>query len=598
MKRLIGSLAVAFCLSLAAAAAADQPIPEGPDAADSPAFIGRPATQHPVFVRQPPRHPFMAANGKSNLHVDAYQTDAHTLAGPLGRRVQRVSAFHKADCASVTFDRRGRIVVVCVGLQGPSAGGAGLFMLDPKTLDTLAEYNLPARQPGISTDLFTDFSGGGYFYLDNRDRAVVPTTTRHILVIGETGAPGFALQRDFDLTKAVPQGDKIISALPDWSGRIWAVSKAGVVVTVDPISGAIRSRALKEKVGNSFAVDESGAVYIVSDKALYRFAADSRGAPRPVWRATYANTGKMKPGQTEAGSGTTPTVMTAGPWVAITDNADPMDVVVYRRNTGARICTVPVFGKGSSDTDQSLIAVGHALVVENNFGYAGPRSTEQGGSTTPGLERVDVNRRGRGCTKRWHSNEIAPSVVPKASLANGLVYTYTKPAGDDSDPWYLTALDFRSGKTVFKARAGSGLGFNNNYAPVTIGPSGTAYVGTLGGIVALRDATPPRQIPQRRRARHRRPRLTLRLRYQRTRRCSPRRKARATVTGPDRRKIRRVRFRYGHRHKLDRRAPFRVRFRVGTGRYGHRVRARVLLRDGRRRTLARTVFPCAHVAPR
>src|SRR4051812_30033704 len=174
----------------------------------------------------------MAANGRSNLHVDAYQTDAHTLAGPLGRKVQRVSAFHTADCASVTFDRRGRIVVVCVGLQGPSSGGAGLFTLDPKTLDTLASYNLPARQPGISTDLFTDFSGGGYFYLDNRDRAVGPTPARPIFVIGEAGGPGFALQRDYDLTKAIPRGDKIISALPDWSGRIWGVSKAGLVVTV------------------------------------------------------------------------------------------------------------------------------------------------------------------------------------------------------------------------------------------------------------------------------------------------------------------------------------------------------------------------------
>jgi hypothetical protein len=213
---------------------------------------------------------------------------------------------------------------------------------------------------------------------------------------------------------------------------------------------------------------------------------------------------------------------------------------------------------------------------------------------------VDVDRDGDRCTKRWHSNEIAPSVVPKASLANGLVYTYTKPAGDDSDPWYLTALDFRSGKTVYKARAGAGLGFNNNYAPVTIGPTGTAYVGTLGGIVALRDSTPPRQIPQRpaRPPAKGRPRLALRLRYQRGRRCSRRRHVLATVTGPDRRRLRRVVFTYGRHRKVDRSAPFRERFRVGTGRYGHRVRARARLRDGRRRTLSRTVEPCAHVAPR
>ena len=87
----------------------------------------------------------------------------------------------------------------------------------------------------------------------------------------------------------------------------------------------------------------------------------------------------------------------------------------------------------------------------------------------------------------WVSNEIAPSVVPKLALGAGLVYTYTKDT-DSHDPWYLTALDFRTGKTVFKVRAGSGIGYNNNYAPVTLGPDATAYVGTLGGLVALRDA--------------------------------------------------------------------------------------------------------------
>jgi hypothetical protein len=32
-----------------------------------------------------------------------------------------------------------------------------------------------------------------------------------------------------------------------------------------------------------------------------------------------------------------------------------------------------------------------------------------------------------------------------------------------------------------------GLGYNNNYAPITLGPDGTAYVGVLGGILAVRD---------------------------------------------------------------------------------------------------------------
>ena len=589
MRRALCPFLLAACLLPAAAAAAAEPIPEGPDSEDAAPFVGAPAVQQPVFVPQPPRHPHMAPNGQSNLHVDAFQTDAHTLAGPLGRDVERISTFLGADCGSVTFDSRGRIVTVCVGLQGPGAGNAGLYLLDARTLDTIYKFDLPPRQPGLATNIFQDFAGGGYFYLDQRDRAVVPTTTRHLWIVAQ-GESGFTLARDYDLTGAVPAGDKIISALPDWSGRYWFASTAGVVGTVDPDSGAIRSFDTGEKNGNSFAVDDAGAVYIVTDAALYRFEPEPDGTPRVAWRSPYPNIGTVKPGQTQAGSGTTPTVMPAGPWVAITDNADPMNVVVYNRQTGAEVCSVPVFRPGASNTDQSLIAVGRAIVTENNYGYTGPAATEFGRTTEPGLERVDVNPDGRGCTRQWQSQEIAPSVVPKASLANGLVYTYTKPGEDDSDPWYLTALDFRTGRTVYKALMGSGLGFNNNYAPVTIGPDGTAYVGVLGGLAALRDRVPPPQIPQD--SRTRAPRLTLRLAYQRVRRCTPGRRVRASVRGNDQRLIRAATLRYRSTRKSDGAKPFDLRFRVGPGRTARTAKARVTLVDGRRATLRRAVRPC------
>ena len=474
--------AAALSLSACAAAAAQAavPIPEGPDASTLPTFIGAPATRHPISGTQAPQNPFMAPNGRSNLHDDAYMTDSYERSGPLGHSMSRTSTFMARECASTAFDQRGRIVTVCVGLDGPQ-----LQLLDPDTLDTLALFPLPPRVPSGGNP-FTDFSGGGYFYLDNQGRAVIPTTTGHIWVVREAALTGFALDRDYDVTSAVPPGDKIESALPDWSGRIWFVSAKGVVGYVDPETGELRSLDTKETIGNSFATDETGGVYVVSDHAMYRFETAPDGAPRVAWRAAYPNDGTTKPGQTEVGSGTTPTI--TGPYVAITDNADPIDVVVYRRASGAPVCTQPVFDLSVSDTDQSLVAAGNSLVVENNHGYSGPLATENGGSTEPGLERVDITR--NGCRTVWHSDERAPSVVPKVSLAAGLVYTYTKePREDGRDAWYLTALDFRSGRTVFKQLAGEGLGYNNNYAPVTIGPEGSAYVGTLGGLVELKDAS-------------------------------------------------------------------------------------------------------------
>src|SRR5581483_6423069 len=332
-----------------------------------------------------------------------------------------------------------------------------------------------------------------YFYLDNHDRAVIPTSNHRVYVVAErAGRPGFRLVRQYDLRQHMAADDAIISVLPDWSGRLWFATREGEVGTVDPASGAVRAIATGEPIGNSFAVDETGGVFIVSDAALYRFDAGPGGRPVVTWREPYPNIGTVKPGQTEAGSGTTPTLLGSGDdgFVAITDNADPMDVLVYRRAAsvaGSRlVCSQPVFTPGASDTDQSLIGVNHSLIVENNYGYS-VAATENGGTTAPGIARVDF-RPGGGCRVAWTSDVRAPSVVPKLSLANGLVYTYTKPEQKDgTDPWYFTALDFRTGRTVYSRLAGVGLGYNNNYAPVTLSRPGIAYVGVLGGITLFRD---------------------------------------------------------------------------------------------------------------
>jgi hypothetical protein len=459
------------------------PIPEGSTSA--PAFVGSPATSNPVAAPEPPRHPFMAPNGKSEIHVDAYQSDANRWSGPLGRSMEKLSTFQAAECASHTFDSAGRIVTVCVGLDGPR-----LLMFDPHTLDLLAAFPLPPRQVG-GPNPFTDFSGGGYFYLDDRDRAVIPTTNRQVWIVRETSGPGFDLDRAYDLNSVVTPDDKLFSALPDWSGRIWFASAKGVVGTIEPATGAVQAVRTGEGISNSFAVDETGGVFIVTDEALYRFDATGTGRPKISWRVVYPNTHVQKPGQTQAGSGTTPTLM-GKDYVSITDNADPMDVRVYRRaknESHARlVCSVPVFEQGQSATDNSLIATDSAMVVENNYGYTGPTSTENGNTVPGGVERVDIEAGGGGCHEVWHSGERVPSVVPKLSRGNGLVYVYTKdPQSDNSDTWYLTAIDFRTGSTVYKRLAGEGLGYNNNYAPLTIAEDGTVYVGVLGGLVLLRD---------------------------------------------------------------------------------------------------------------
>ena len=519
----LAAVALSACAGVAGAQTSGLPVGPIPDLQrfSVPQFEGATASSNPLDGGPAaPRNPFMAPNPRNNIHDDPYMSDTYRLPGPLGDGAEPSAHFDR-ECGSITFDSQGRIVTVCVGLDRPV-----LALLDPHTLQPLASMPLPVRNASTGGNPFTDFSGGGYFYLDQHDRAVIPTNDRHVLVVSITNGPGFQVSADYDLSATIPQGQGIVSVLPDWHGRLWFVTRGGIVGTIDRGNGAVSTTKLSgEGISNSFAVDETGGVYIVSDKALYRFDASSSGTPAVSWRVVYPNSGIHKPGQSDAGSGTTPTLM-GGKWVAITDNADPMDVVVYRRGTKLRghrhrkrassaarkgkvkgkakarlVCSAPVFAKGAGSTDNSLIGTNRSLVVENNYGYQISAGNLSGGATAPGLTRIDVvkkkpkkRRKSRKrkmrakfrCRSVWTSDEHAPSVVPKLSLNNGLVYTYTHPPrSDGTDAWYLTALDFHSGRTFYRRLAGTGFGFNNNYAPVTLGPDGTAYVGVLGGVVAF-----------------------------------------------------------------------------------------------------------------
>jgi hypothetical protein len=490
---LIGGAALIWLLFKTTSASA-APIPSSGPAPSLPAFQGSAATAHHTGqVTNPPKNPFLAASPNSNIHNDTWMTDAYHRFGPLGESLAPSSFANTPSlCGSLAFDSRRRIVSVCPSLLTPPQAR----IINPRTLATIATYTLPAAPDPPGTLAYQNFTGGGYLFLDAKDRIWVPTKTDHLFVVGES-ADGQSLvkRRDFDLTGVLDEStERITSALPDFSGRIWFVSKKnGKVGTIDRHTGRVHVITLGEEIENSFAVGKGG-VYIVSDKRMYRFEAAGNGAPRIVWRARYPNSGIVKPSQVDAGSGTTPTIMSGG-YVAITDNADPMDVLVYRiapklpRGQRRVVCKVPVFKPGASATENALLTTGRSLIVENNYGYQDPFGPNAGAVSKPGFARVDVRPDGNGCRKVWTNRDArAPTVVPKLSTKTGLIYTYTRPPDPSgSEGYYWTAIDYHTGATVWQRYAGSGLPYNNNYAGLAIGPNRTAYLGTTGGIIALRD---------------------------------------------------------------------------------------------------------------
>ncbi len=502
---------IVFALVVVAGCGGGDPtaITQGIGASRVPSFTGRPATAQPIDAPPVAQHPFMARNGWNSMHGDGHASDTHPESGPLGRDPEVISTARGllgGECASVTFDRAGRIVTVCT-----TALRMQLLVLDPKTLRELAAYDLPPRPSMKSLSIrtiTTDTSGGAYFYLDEQDRAVIGTAKHRIEVVGHDDT-GFHLERAYDLAAVVaPPGrdDALVTVLPDWSGRwYWFITRLGMVGTVERESGAVKTHQLAdgERIQNSFAVGRDGA-FIVSDHALYAFEAEPEmGTPTVAWRAPYDRGTRRKLGQIDQGSGTTPTLL-GDQWVAIADNAEPrLNLLVYRRGPidfGQRrgserlVCKQPLFAPGASATDNSFIGIGRSLIVENNAGYDIFPTMMFGKTGAGGVARVDLEERGIGCHVVWESREISQTTVAKLSLGNGLVYLYTKLADAPwwTDAYYLTAVDFRTGETVYSARTGVGLGYDNHWAPVTIGPDGTAYVGTIRGLLAVRDrpATP------------------------------------------------------------------------------------------------------------
>jgi hypothetical protein len=436
-------------------------------------------TREKLLNWEAPQHPYLSANGKSNLHNDAYMTDSYSTRGPEGDHLKLTFFSIPRVFITIAFDRQGRIVTLGTGIDSKRA----VYLLTPDSMKVIDSYELPA-----GTDL--SISGAGYFYVDHKDNIILPTTNKHIYKLSIAGNPSkFTLLTDYDLT-SLSDPCHIVSVLPDWKGRLWFITEEGFVGIVND-DGTFNVMSLthhdgeieiQEKIGNSFAVDETGLVFIVSDHALYGMEADENNRPTIIWREAYDRGEKKKPGQLMQGSGTTPTLI-SDDYITITDNAEPrMNVLVYKRNRkvyGDRLlCKVPVFTEYASANENSLIAFHNSIIVENNYGYT--KAVDLVGKfTEPGMARIDFEPDG-SFEVIWDVDVVIPSAVSKVATGNKTVYTYTK----ESDGWYLTGLDMNTGTKKFSTRAGSDeLTYNNHFSGIALGPDGSAYIGCVGGII-------------------------------------------------------------------------------------------------------------------
>jgi len=477
-------------------------------------------TLDPEFVPQTlpptgePQNPQLTITDQSVMHSGGWESDTHPAPTPFTKNAKvlsrRAGGSLARQCATFTFTKDGHPLILCGGLTS-----FRLQLLHKETLELLSQFDLPMRpstfESLVKRDvgiIFSDTSGGAYFYLDNQDRAVLADSAQRIRRIGPVQKDGkweFKEFDNWDMTPYVPNDcyhynnlkptgecDAITTVMPDPEGLIWWVTRNGRMGTLNPENGTvIATRLNNEEIQNSFAIDEAGA-FIVSDHAIYRFKLEN-GLPVENWRLPYDRGTGRKVGSINQGSGTSPSIFGGGKYVTFTDNADDRIAIIVAytgdvpEGRTRQICRVPVFKSGASATDNSMIAYDRSILLKNNHGYTNAQIQKDYTSVTGGVVRVDVREDESGCDIIWDSDLKVPSVVPKLSLGSGIAYFYSfnvLPNGDRL--WSLVGLDFETGKEILRIPTGTGIAFNNNWGSIAIAPNSDVYVGTREGLLRVR----------------------------------------------------------------------------------------------------------------
>jgi hypothetical protein len=467
----------------------------------------------------PPNPPLpQVGSGTRTMHEDVYASDSSVWPGPYAKRCeitywQNQAAKFAGICPSFGIDSQGRVLTISF-----SAGSTTLLRLHPHTLEPLYGLALPPRSVSAFKALFDidrvfkSTSGGSYFVIDIHDRIVVPTIDNEIWVIAQRpDRPSRYFEVLYRLKADIPADDKLTSCMPVMDTKnvgspdkaaplgYWFITEAGRVGIARPPTQApqIPTIQLGEPIGNSCSMSRNGLI-VVSEGALYRFELGA-GKILQKFRTPY-DPGVPKPGLLAPGSGTTPTLL-GDDYVAIGDNSPVMNVCLFDQRTGELLDEHPVFAdQPGSACENSFVGHGRSIVAGNTFGYMNPFQIDKL-VKSPGLIRLDVDPTTRRLVKKWYARDVdLMSSTPKLSLQNGLIYIYTmkwiqkpKPDGKLAERkgvwrWSLIGVDFATGNVVYDQPVFEGpqrQEHDNGWATLTLGPSGTAYLGMWRGVMRI-----------------------------------------------------------------------------------------------------------------
>lgn len=456
------------------------------------------------------------------MHGDGGNAGDTDWPGPLG-----VNSTISSGANTINIMMWGADGSLTAGYANASAGlppPRGIVAVDPSTF----QINAAWYPPGNET------LGLAYMaYMQDTDDILLSTKEGHIYVVHRgscDGNPYFSTTRTISLAKVMQPWELLLNTMYDTAGNIWFTTggiigggdpaqKSSTFGYVTPDGSVIKRRIKDQMVENGIAVSgmhvymatgPSGAAN-TTDATGYMFAMEAAGSSgiNILWKVPYNAGSGGKPGEIARGTGATP-VLLNDKFVVITDNADPqVSLNVYHQKVQESeeeqlVCQVPLFEPGTSNNDNAALAhfdgETYGVMVQNNYNAPPVRLSNPGvkfevngvwsdmSGMAGGMSRVDVTPDGK-CELRWTS-DLAVKAVSILSTTTGLLYSYVQdtdrsPSGEYV--WYLAAVDWLTGKTVFKVRTGTGGTYNDNWSEGTLGPDGMYYQAVLAGVVGVKD---------------------------------------------------------------------------------------------------------------
>lgn len=442
----------------------------------------------------------LGKTGGATSHGDTLSSDTSPLRGPgsSSKAPQLISL--SAACPNLMVLSDGKVATLCVDYM-TRRPKLTLFSPDGKQLSQI---------------MLTSVSllGSVYAYANEKDEIVYVdgfNNLKEVYIANQNGK--WTLHNSFfpiaNLTRTILKHcgmksgcDSVVSINPGSNPNdIWFATQHGVVGVVDRVTKRITYTKLNsgESIANSFSTASNNRASIVTTHATYMLSKEN---DRIVvkWRQPYIRGIARKPGQLSWGSGATPTFFGTNTsndeYVTMTDNAQRMNLLVYRTDNGQQVCKVPLFGANNSGTEDSSIAFGRAIVTTSTYGYPYPKYPDGAGKSIPesapfigGMTRVDVRADGSGCEIKWTS-PLRSAALPKLSTADNLIYTIERTGPNQNatavDTYNFVTMDWNTGSVRSRRFWSFGLLSNPLQTAGSFGLDNSYWQGTMNGIIRVK----------------------------------------------------------------------------------------------------------------